>query len=98
MVFWCARLSPEELALVVVALHQGAGILSFTYRQEWPLADVTRFVVNYLRLFAKDPADRTVRPARRVRRTKPVPDKAQTPKFTPKGMATKAQSSTAPPS
>ncbi|WP_099038733.1 TetR/AcrR family transcriptional regulator [Mycobacterium neglectum] len=82
---------PRQLALVVVALHQGAGILSFTYRQEWPLADVTRFVVNYLRLFAKDPADRTVRQVRRVRRTKAVSAKAQTPKFTPKGMATRAR-------
>ena len=40
---------PRHLALVVVGGHQGAGTLAFAFRQEWPLADARRFVVNYLR-------------------------------------------------
>ena len=40
---------PRQLAFVVVGGHQGAGTLTFAYRQEWPLADALRFVVNYLR-------------------------------------------------
>jgi AcrR family transcriptional regulator len=63
-----ASADPAHLALVVVAVHQGAGVVAFTYRQEWPLVDATQFVVNYLRLFAKDPQQR--RP-RLVRRTSP---------------------------
>ena len=54
---------PRHLALVVVGGHQGAGILTFAYRQEWPLADALRFVVNYLRTFAADPAERIARRA-----------------------------------
>ena len=53
---------PRQLALVVVAAHQGGAILAFAYRQEWPLADALRFAVNYLRTFAADPAERTRRP------------------------------------
>ena len=84
---------PRQLALVVVALHQGAGILAFTYRQERPLVDVTRFVVNYIRLFATDPADRAIRLPRRgrTRRVVSVTDRGQSPAFTPKGMATRAR-------
>ena len=58
---------PRHLALVVVAAHQGAGTMAFAYRQEWPLVDVTLFVVNYLRTFAADPAERTPRKPRRPR-------------------------------
>jgi AcrR family transcriptional regulator len=85
--------APRQLALVVVALHQGAGILSFTYRQEWPLANVTRFVVNYVRHFATDPAQRSVRRPRRTRGRRVLGDlgKMQPPAFTPKGMATRAR-------
>lgn len=84
---------PEALAMVVVAGHQGAGTLTFAYRQEWPLSDTLRFVVNYLRLFAADPAERVARPPRRHRgRRKPtvvVDDAAQ--RFTRKGLATRAR-------
>ncbi len=59
---------PRELALVIVAAHQGGGTLAFTYRAEWPHADAVRFAVNYLRSFAVDPVERTPRPARRPRR------------------------------
>ncbi|WP_235010197.1 TetR/AcrR family transcriptional regulator [Mycobacterium sp. 3519A] len=81
---------PRRLATVVVSLHQGAGILAFAYRQEWPLIEVTRFVVAYLRGFAKDPAERAPRRHRRSRRptpihAEPLPD----PGFTRKGMATR---------
>lgn len=84
---------PEALAMVVVAGHQGAGTLTFAYRQEWPLSDTLRFVVNYLRLFAADPAERVARPPRRHRdRRKPtvvVDDASQ--RFTRKGLATRAR-------
>jgi AcrR family transcriptional regulator len=84
---------PRHLALVVVALHQGAGILTFAYRQEWPLVDATRFVVNYLRLFASNAEDRTPRPPRRPRsqtapaQTQPHADRG----LTKKGLATRTR-------
>ncbi|MFV8176341.1 TetR/AcrR family transcriptional regulator [Mycolicibacterium peregrinum] len=84
---------PKALAMVVVAGHQGAGTLTFAYRQEWPLSDTLRFVVNYLRLFAADPAERVAPPPRRQRgRRKPtvvVDDASQ--RFTRKGLATRAR-------
>jgi AcrR family transcriptional regulator len=58
---------PRQLALAVVTAHQGGATLAFTYRAEWPHADATRFAVNYLRMFATDPAARIPRPARRPR-------------------------------
>ncbi|MFZ0905141.1 MAG: TetR/AcrR family transcriptional regulator [Mycobacterium sp.] len=58
---------PRKLALVIVCAHQGGGTLSFTYREEWPHADAVRFAVNYLRMFATDPAERVPRPPRRPR-------------------------------
>ncbi|WP_101951097.1 TetR/AcrR family transcriptional regulator [Mycobacterium sp. 3519A] len=62
-----AEADPEQLGTVIVAAHQGGGTVSFAYRQEWPHADAVRYAVNYLRLFAKDPAERTPRPPRRPR-------------------------------
>jgi AcrR family transcriptional regulator len=69
-----AAAQPRQLALVIVSAHQGGGTLAFTYRAEWPHADATRFAVNYLRMFATDPAERTPRPPPRPRgrRTKPT--------------------------
>ena len=58
---------PRQLALAIVSAHQGGATLAFTYRAEWPHADATRFAVNYLRMFATDPAERVPRPARRPR-------------------------------
>jgi AcrR family transcriptional regulator len=84
---------PRQLALVVVAAHQGAGTLTFAYRREWPLIDVTRFVVNYLRLFAADPAERNPhRPQRPRHRRAPRPQRGgeeDTRRFTRKGLATR---------
>jgi AcrR family transcriptional regulator len=82
----------RHLALVIVSAHQGGGTVTFTYRQEWPHADAVRFAVNYLRLFATDPAERTARPPRRPRGrpTRPVPnDEAQ--RFTDKGLENRAR-------
>ena len=62
-----ARADPRKLALVIVSAHQGGATLSFTYRAEWPHADAVRFAVNYLRMFAADPAERDARPPRRPR-------------------------------
>ena len=47
--------------------------LAFTYREEWPLADAIRFAVNYLRMFAADPAERAARPPRRPRGRRATP-------------------------
>jgi AcrR family transcriptional regulator len=62
-----AHADPRQLALVIVSAHQGGATLAFTYRAEWPHADATRFAVNYLRMFATDPAERAPRPPRRPR-------------------------------
>lgn len=59
---------PRRLALVIVGAHQAGGTLAFIYRETWPHADALRFAVNYLRMFATDPAERTPRPPRRPRR------------------------------
>jgi AcrR family transcriptional regulator len=58
----------RNLALAIVSAHQGGATLAFTYRAEWPHADATRFAVNYLRMFATDPAERAARRPRRIRR------------------------------
>ncbi|BBY13491.1 TetR/AcrR family transcriptional regulator [Mycobacterium marseillense] len=67
-----ADADPRQLALVIVAAHQGGGILTFTYQEEWPHADATRFAVNYLRTFATDAAERAPRPPRRSRSRRPT--------------------------
>ena len=58
---------PRRLALVIISAHQGGATLAFTYREEWPHADATRFAINYLRMFATETAERAPRPARRPR-------------------------------
>jgi AcrR family transcriptional regulator len=69
-----ASADPRRLALAIISAHQGGATLAFTYREEWPHADATRFAVNYLRMFAADAAERAPRPARRPRgrRAKPT--------------------------
>ncbi|MGH3969362.1 MAG: TetR/AcrR family transcriptional regulator [Mycobacterium sp.] len=62
-----ADADPHKLAMVIVSAHQGGATLTFTYRAEWPHADALRFAVNYLRMFATDPAERIPRPPRRPR-------------------------------
>lgn len=83
---------PRHLALVVVCLHQGAGLLTFSYRQEWPLVTATRFVDDYVRGYATDPRDRRGRPRPATDRPPPrsVADRP-TPTFTRKGLATRAR-------
>ena len=86
---------PRQLALTVVSLHQGAATLMNAYREEWPLVNVTRFVVDYLRLFATDPAERTPQRPRRVSKRRHVAALVDVsggqPAFTPKGLATRAR-------
>jgi AcrR family transcriptional regulator len=86
--------NPRQLAMIVVAGHQGSGTL-LVYRQEWPLTDGTRFLVNYLRLFAVDPAERGSRPPRPPRTRRTHLDEATAPAdeghFTRKGMATRTR-------
>ncbi|GAY15702.1 TetR/AcrR family transcriptional regulator [Mycobacterium sp. shizuoka-1] len=91
-----AKADPHELAMVLVATHQGSGAIAFTYRQEWPLADGLRFAVNHLRGFATDPAQRVPRPPRRVRRQTGAGDSVDHPavaraRFTRKGWETRAR-------
>jgi AcrR family transcriptional regulator len=62
-----ADADPRRLAIVIVTAHQGGGTVAFTYREEWPHADAVRYAVNYLRMYAKDPAERAPRPPRRPR-------------------------------
>ncbi|MEB4207796.1 TetR/AcrR family transcriptional regulator [Mycobacterium sp. 94-17] len=62
---------PQQLAWVIVTAHQGGGVLTFTYREEWPHVDATRFAVNYLRMFATDSAERIPRPPHRSRGRRP---------------------------
>jgi AcrR family transcriptional regulator len=81
---------PQRLALVIVTAHQGGGTLSFSYQQEWPHADAVRFAVNYLRMFAADPAEREPRPPRRPRgRRSTAGSEDTTPRLTSKGRATR---------
>jgi AcrR family transcriptional regulator len=65
-----AEANPRTVALAIVSAHQGGATLAFTYRAEWPHADATRFAVNYLRMFAADPAERAARRPRRIRRAR----------------------------
>jgi AcrR family transcriptional regulator len=87
------NVKPRELALIVVAIHQGGAILAFAYRQEWPLADALRFVVNYLRTLAADQAERQPRPPRRRGSLRaPAAGREETQQwFTRKGWATRAR-------
>jgi AcrR family transcriptional regulator len=62
-----AGADPRKLALVIVSAHQGGATLAFTYQADWPHADAVRFAVNYLRMFATDPAERVPRLVRRPR-------------------------------
>lgn len=82
----------RHLALVIVCAHQGGGTMTFSYRQEWPHADAVRFAVNYLRLFATDPAERIPRPPRRPRgrRAHSVFD-TDAKRFTDKGLENRAR-------
>lgn len=86
------KADPRLLALTVVTAHQGGGTIAFTYRQEWPHVDAVRFAVNYLRLFAADPADRQARPPRRPRgrTTVGAAPNENTPRFTDKGLEIRA--------
>ena len=68
-----ADADPRKLALVIVSAHQGGATLAFTYRAEWPHADAVRFAVNYLRMFATDPADRV--PRRTAASPRPAPSR-----------------------
>lgn len=88
-----ATASPQQLALIVIAGHQGAGIISFAHRQDWPLVDACRFLVNYLRGFADDAGERIGRgPGRQPRRSNPDftahDDRLR---LTSKGLATRAR-------
>ncbi len=87
-----AGADPRRIALVIVSAHQGGGTLTFTYRAEWPHAHATRFAVNYLRLFATDPAEREPRPPRRSRgRRKATAGQDTSLELTRKGLATRAR-------
>ncbi|OBH72863.1 TetR family transcriptional regulator [Mycobacterium intracellulare] len=77
-----ADADPRQLALVIITAHQGGGILTFTYQEEWPHADAIRFAVNYLRMFATDSAERVPRSPRRPRNRRPARKAESVPKAT----------------
>jgi AcrR family transcriptional regulator len=89
------KAQPRQLAMVIVASHQGGATMTFAYRQEWPLMDALRFAVNHLRMFATDPAERAAhRPRRHRDRRKPQRETVgeQDPvRFTPKGIQKRAR-------
>ncbi|MCV7214331.1 TetR family transcriptional regulator [Mycobacterium crocinum] len=87
-----SKADPHQLAVVLVATHQGSGAMTFTYHQEWPLADGLRFAVNRIRAYATDPAMRTPRPPRRVRRPAHTDGGlVANQRFTRKGLETRAR-------
>jgi AcrR family transcriptional regulator len=91
-----AGADPRRLALVIVTAHQGGGTIAFTHRQEWPHANAVRFAVNYLRMFAADPAERVARRPPRAGRLahKPASNAVtddNVARFTRKGVATRAR-------
>lgn len=89
-----AGADPRMLALAMVGAHQGGATLAFTYRADWPLADATRFAVNYLRTFATEPAERVPRPPRRPGRQRAAvqfDSDATDSRLTRKGAATRAR-------
>jgi AcrR family transcriptional regulator len=84
---------PRQLALILISGHQGAGLVAFAHREEWPLADACRFLLNYLRMFAADPDERIARmpPRPGRRRTRHTADDDRPLRFTKKGVATRAR-------
>ena len=89
------KAQPKELAMVIVASHQGGATMTFAYRQEWPLMDALRFAVNYLRMFATDQAERAAHRPRRPRdrqksQRETVSERSELP-FTPKGLEQRAR-------
>ncbi|WIM86154.1 TetR/AcrR family transcriptional regulator [Candidatus Mycobacterium wuenschmannii] len=87
-----SQANPRQIAMAIVGAHQGGGTLSFTYGAQWPHAEATRFAVNYLRLFAVEPAERrgprTGRRRRRAAHSDGVDDAFP---LTRKGLATQSR-------
>ncbi|BBY46785.1 TetR family transcriptional regulator (plasmid) [Mycolicibacterium arabiense] len=85
--------TPQQLALVAIAGHQGGGTVAFAQRQEWPLSDACRFVVNHVRAFASDPDERRARPPVSPHRDRRHGHLAygEPPRYTRKGVATRAR-------
>lgn len=84
---------PRQLALVVIAGHQGGSMVAFAQREEWPLIDGCRFVVNHVRGRATAPQDRRALESGRSRR-RHTHDSAiddDRLRFTRKGLATRAR-------
>jgi AcrR family transcriptional regulator len=70
--------------------------MTYAYRQEWPHADAVRFAVNYVRVFAVDPAERQPRPPRRAARRRVTPpgevvSGGDTTRFSSRGAATRTR-------
>jgi AcrR family transcriptional regulator len=90
-------MSPRDLAVVVVAGHEGAGVLALAHRRHWPMSDGCRFLVNHVRAFAVEPAEREAGRQRHLRRAPSVAVSAgrgggDVPlNFTGKGLATRAR-------
>lgn len=61
-----------QLASVLMSAHQGADAFNVAFRRPWPVREALEFGINYLHMFAADPADRLTLPLphakRRIRR------------------------------
>jgi AcrR family transcriptional regulator len=51
-----------QLASVLMSAHQGADAFNVAFRRPWPVREALEFGLNYLHMFAADPADRLTRP------------------------------------
>src|ERR1700753_3997631 len=51
-----------QIASVLMSAHQGADAFNVAFRRPWPVDKALEFGLDYLRMFAADPADRVTPP------------------------------------
>jgi AcrR family transcriptional regulator len=51
-----------QIASVLMSAHQGADAFNVAFRRPWPVHKALEFGLDYLRMFAADPADRATHP------------------------------------
>jgi hypothetical protein len=57
-----------QLASVLMSAHQGGDALSVAFRRPWPVREALAFALDYLHMFAAEPADRLRRPPPQTKR------------------------------
>jgi AcrR family transcriptional regulator len=60
-----------QVASVLMSAHQGADALTVAFRRVWPVRESLAFGLQYLHMFAADPADRLSRPLPQAKRRRP---------------------------